>query len=369
MRRHSPARQLGEVRCEGCGGRSFLVAANLGLCADCIREGSGQVLRRLHAAHAAARAQFGLPIEPPGAPDGVQCTFCGNECRIPKDGLGFCALRTNRNGKLAHLGGTAATGIVDWYYDPLPTNCVAEWVCAEKETHGLKNLAVFYGACTFDCLFCQNWHYRLMARRRVPVMSARALADCADQDTACICFFGGDPSPQMPHAIAAARLALRRKRLRPLRVCWESNGSMSPALLRQAAALTVATGGTIKFDLKAWDDNVHLALCGVSNRRTLENFAWLGGLFKQHRQPPLVMASTLLVPGYVDAREVGSIARFVASLDPDIPYSLLAFYPQFFMADLPPTSRRQAAECWQAAKEAGLRNVRIGNQHLLWDLC
>jgi pyruvate formate lyase activating enzyme len=71
----------------------------------------------------------------------------------------------------------------------------------------------------------------------------------------------------------------------------------------------------------------------------------------------------------VDAREVGSIARFVASLDPDIPYSLLAFYPQFFMADLPPTSRRQAAECWQAAKEAGLRNVRIGNQHLLWDLC
>jgi pyruvate formate lyase activating enzyme len=74
------------------------------------------------------------------------------------------------------------------------------------------------------------------------------------------------------------------------------------------------------------------------------------------------------VPGYVDAREVSQIARFIASLDPAIPYSLLAFYPHFFMGDLPTTSRRHANECLKAAKAAGLANVKIGNLHLLSDL-
>ena len=66
-------------------------------------------------------------------------------------------------------------------------------------------------------------------------------------------------------------------------------------------------------------------------------------------------------------REVGRIASFIASLNPDIPYSLLAFHPQFFMSDLPTTSRLQAEECLEAAKGAGLGCVRIGNAHLLRD--
>ncbi|MGQ9571838.1 MAG: radical SAM protein [Dehalococcoidia bacterium] len=354
--------------CHGCGKRSLLVAADLGSCLDCIRQHSERVLPRLKAVHAEARRQFGLPVEPPQAADGVLCTFCINECRIAEGEMGYCGLRRNRGGKLLHLGGTAARGVLEWYYDPLPTNCVAEWVCAERESRGFKNLAVFYGACSFDCLFCQNWHYRVLAHRLAPAMSAQELADCVDESTACICYFGGDPSPQMPHAIATARLALRKRRARPLRICWETNGSMSPALLRQAAALAMDSGGTIKFDLKAWDENLHLALCGLSNKRTLENFAWLGELFRQRREPPLLTASTLLVPGYIDAHEVGQIARFIASLDPAIPYSLLAFYPHFFMANLPTTSRRHAGECWQVAKEAGLANVKVGNLHLLSDL-
>jgi pyruvate-formate lyase-activating enzyme len=42
------------------------------------------------------------------------------------------------------------------------------------------------------------------------------------------------------------------------------------------------------------------------------------------------------------AREVGSIARFLASLDPDIPYSLLAFHPDYLMDDMGTTTARQA---------------------------
>jgi pyruvate formate lyase activating enzyme len=48
---------------------------------------------------------------------------------------------------------------------------------------------------------------------------------------------------------------------------------MHPRLLQEAIELSLATGGCIKFDLKAFHENLHLALTGTSNRRTLENFA------------------------------------------------------------------------------------------------
>jgi pyruvate formate lyase activating enzyme len=77
------------------------------------------------------------------------------------------------------------------------------------------------------------------------------------------------------------------------------------------------------------------------------------------------VASTLLVPGYVNAAEVGAIARVIAGLNPDIPYSLLAVHPQHLMADLPTTARVEAEACLEAALGAGLTRVRIGNVHLL----
>lgn len=143
---------------------------------------------------------------------------------------------------------------------------------------------------------------------------------------------------------------------------------MHPALLRKISTLALDSGGTIKVDLKAWTESLHLALTGRSNRRTLENFQWLGEAARQRSDPPLVVASTLLIPGYVDVEEVSSLARFISSIDPGIPLSLLAFHPHFFMDNLPTTSRRHAGECLRAARAAGLRRVRIGNPHLLSDL-
>jgi len=140
---------------------------------------------------------------------------------------------------------------------------------------------------------------------------------------------------------------------------------MHPALLRQAAELSFNSGGCIKFDLKAWSEELHIALCGVSNKRTLENFRLLAEHIRKRASPPFLVASTLLIPGYIDKDEVSRIAAFISSLSADIPYALLAFHPQFMMNDLPPTSRRHAEECLEAAKAQGLRNVRLGNIHLL----
>jgi len=279
---------------------------------------------------------------------------------------GFCGLRTVRGGKLVHLAGTPSRGLLHWYRDPLPTNCVAEWVCEGRKHYGYHNLAVFYQSCTANCLFCQNWHFKHHSLKG-PRASAAELADAAGPHTRtrCICFFGGDPVCQLEHALAPGRLARQQDRDRILRICWETNGSMNPGLLDEMIDLALGSGGCIKFDLKAWDENLHQALTGVPNRRTLENFRRAGEKAGTRPDPPLVIASTLLVPGYVEEEEVRSLAHFIASVNPEIPYSLLAFYPHFYMSDLPLVPRYTAEKCLQAAREGGVRNLRLGNVHLL----
>jgi pyruvate formate lyase activating enzyme len=140
---------------------------------------------------------------------------------------------------------------------------------------------------------------------------------------------------------------------------------MQTAWLKPLVDSSLANGGIIKFDLKTFSEEMHLALTGVSNSQTLKNFAALAARIPERPEVPLLTGSTLLVPGYVDLEEIHGLARFIASLNPDIPYSLLAFYPQFYLNDLPVTSRDFALQARQVALDAGVKQVNLGNLHLL----
>jgi pyruvate formate lyase activating enzyme len=363
------------ARCSLCNAISNHISKELGVCLKCIREKPENALSIAMQAHRKVRIAFGLPERPPKDPQGLACNICVNECKIPEGRTGYCGVRRNVRGRLEGI--SPKEGKLSWYHDPLPTNCVGDWVCpggtgsgypeyahSSGPEYGYKNLSVFFHACSFNCLYCQNWHFRDETLRS-GTTSAEDLASAVDNKMSCICYFGGDPTPQLPFAIKASRLALERNKGRLLRICWETNGSMQKGLLDQMIELSLSSGGCIKFDLKAWDENLHMALTMISNKRTLENFSRVGERAKERPVPPLLVGSTLLVPGYIDEQEVRGIARFIASMNPDIPYSLLAYHPHFHMSDLPSTPRSLSEKCLKVAQEEGLKNVRIGNIHLL----
>ncbi|MDI6806840.1 MAG: radical SAM protein [Candidatus Aenigmarchaeota archaeon] len=374
-----------KATCEVCGDSRVNISRHLKVCCDCAKEGSAKAMKLIYEAHAKSRAKFGLPAAPPKDPNGLECRRCGNECQISEDEKGYCGLAENRDGNFVRLA-TPKIGIVRAYYDPHPTNCTAAWTCAggsehgyptysvsKGAEHGYYNLAVFYGSCTYDCLFCQNPQWRKMTQELKPIMSAEELASKVNERTTCICYFGGDPSSQIAHAIETAKIARERKKELNkqgrcediLRICLETNGNMKESWLDEIAEISLASGGGIKFDLKAWNENLHVALSGASNKQSLENIRRIGKYHKERPEVPFIRASTLLVPGYVDTEEVKNIASYLAEIDPTIPYSLLAFMPQFEMSDLPPTSRKLAYKCKEMAEKAGLERVIIGNK---WSL-
>lgn len=270
---------------------------------------------------------------------------------------GFCGLRRNREGiperlvKPRHM-------LAHAYFDALPTNCCAAWFCPGSDEPGY-NLAVFFYGCSFDCLFCQNWTHKLVGS--APCLSENGLAAMArDRDVRCICFFGGSPEPQFPSALRVARRIMEASG-GSQHICWEWNGAGNVPLTAAAARMSMATKGTVKFDLKAFHPRLHRALCGAGNERTLDNFRRLAAITEG---TDTLTATTLLVPYYIDAAEVSAIAGFIASADDDIPYSLLVFHPDYQLADLPVTPRSQVDECVAAAREH-LNRVHVGNLHLL----
>lgn len=346
-------------KCRLCGLSYPLMSSFLSLCPACARKPESREIAA--EAHCRSLGSFGLKA-PIGS--GARCGQCVNGCAMDEGERGLCGLRENQSDKVVPVLGIEAA--VDWYYDPLPTNCVAEWVCGAESSckhPARKSLAIFFHGCTFDCLFCQNWHHKEDLFSSVRGRNVESLVKAADAETCCVCFFGGDPTPQLQFALRACDAWMARDENVP-RICWETNGSMSSALVAKMADTSLRTGGTVKFDLKAFDENLHYSLCGVSNKQTLENFRELSGRIVG-QEGAFLVASTLLVPGYVDAAEVGAIAEFIAGLNPDIPYSLLAFHPDYLVMDLPVTTLDDAMTAAAAAKRAGLREVHLGNVHLL----
>lgn len=376
-------RYLRRKKCMMCGSESALISESLGLCVECIRGGSAEVMEVVKSYHRFIRNEIGLPEVVPEAHDGVQCNVCGNRCKIPSGGRGYCGIMYNDAGTLRPITGSyeSVPGFV--YYDELPTNCVARWICpgctgrgypkyaySDGPEYGYYNIAVFYGSCNFDCLFCQNWEYRILAVERRPLLSVSQLVAKVNRRTSCVCYFGGDPGPNMIHALHSSREMMKKANeigMRIFRICWETNGLMNPNILDKAVELSIESGGCIKVDVKAWSPSVYYALCGNDGRLVFENIRRIAKRIEERPDPPLLIISTLLVPGYVDYEEVRGISEYIAKLNPDIPFTLLAFHPKYKLLDLPTTSKSHALNSLRIAKEAGLKHVDIGNFWLLSD--
>lgn len=278
-------------------------------------------------------------------------------------------------GGLRRPGGRVDVGVLTYYHDPIPTNCVADWVCPASTGRGYPkysknprgevgyyNLAVFYGGCSLDCLYCQNWHYREYPTRPT-LVSVGELAAAMERRVVCVCFFGGDPAPQTTHALMVAREAMERG----VKVCWETSGQLAPHLLDAVVETSLKSGGIVKFDLKAFTPSVYKALTDGEVDVTLRNFKRAARRFRERGEVPLVVASILLVPGYVDSVEVDLLTKFIARIEPEVPTRFLAFYPAYLLDDLPPTSIRHAEESVKIARENGLVEVSLGNSWLLGD--
>lgn len=166
-----------------------------------------------------------------------------------------------------------------------------------------------------------------------------------------IAFTGGDLACQPEFY---ARCAERVKALDAgLWVLLETNGyGLTP---RNLDLLQSAGIDAFWLDIKAYDAEVHRRLTGAGNE-------WVLRCPEEVMERGFVLeVLSLYIPGWVETDQIGRIARLLARLDTKVPFTILAFFPQYHMRDVPPPEVTQMVSAYEAARAAGLEQVRLGN--------
>ena len=110
----------------------------------------------------------------------------------------------------------------------------------------------------------------------------------------------------------------------------------------------------VAFGLKAFNEDLHIDYTGQSNRIILENFKRI------YESGVPMLAETVVIPGYIDAEEIGRLAKFIESIDAGMLYHLDAYSK---VADNP-WPRATIEDVERAAVAAG---KHLTNVHFLRD--
>jgi pyruvate formate lyase activating enzyme len=282
-------------------------------------------------------------------PDGrIQCHACAHRCVLKDGQSGICRVRSNEKGVLrvpfGYTAGLQADPIEKKpFFHVLP---------------GSKALSFGMLGCNFHCDYCQNWLGSQALRDSASRVIDTALRDTRPEDLMRIAMDQHCPvmtSTYNEPTITAewAEEVFRLAKQKGLLTSIVSNGNATSECLD----FLLPVLDLIKVDLKAFRDETYQKVFGGSLdavkatiERSLEKGLWLEVV-------------TLVVPGLNDSdKELGDIARYLATLSRDVPWHVTAFHPDYRMEDTLPTSPDSLRRAWELGKAAGLHYVYSGNR-------
>ncbi|NLE43633.1 MAG: AmmeMemoRadiSam system radical SAM enzyme [Chloroflexi bacterium] len=280
------------------------------------------------------------------ADDAVQCQACEHFCAIEVGASGRCGVRRNIDGEL-HL-------VV--YGEPIAAH--VDPIEKKPLFHFLPGGSVFsigtFG-CNFRCSFCQNWQMSQTRdfddqRHIGQPFEPQAIVDlCVRDDIPMIAYTYNEPTVFFEYTYDTARLAHERG----IKNIYVSNGYMSEAALNRIEPYLDA----INVDLKAFDDGFYREQCGARLAPVKRNIAHIA-----QNTDVWIEVTTLLIPGLNDSEaEIQAMVEWLVSVDPDIPWHISAFHPDYKMLDRPPTPHTSLMRAYELGRQAGLRYVYMGN--------
>ncbi|MBM3851590.1 MAG: AmmeMemoRadiSam system radical SAM enzyme [Verrucomicrobia bacterium] len=275
---------------------------------------------------------------------GVRCVACGHRCLIGENRRGICRVRFNRGGRLQVPFG---------YVNGLQNDPIEKKPFYHVQP-GAFALTFGMLGCDLHCAYCQNWVTSQALRDSAAAGAMRritpeAVVECARRAGARLVVSSyNEPLITAEWAAAIFRLA----RPAGLGCALVSNGHATPEVLEYLGPLLTA----IKIDLKGFDARRYRSL-GGNLGRVLETIRAV------HARRLWLEIVTLVVPGFNDDEaELRALARFIASVSPDIPWHVTAFHPDYQMRETAPTGTAQLLRAAEIGAGEGLRFVYAGNR-------
>lgn len=275
----------------------------------------------------------------------ITCQVCMHRCSLLPGQRGVCRARKNEGEKIVCDNYGQITSMA---LDPIEKKPL-------KKFHpGSLILSVGSCGCNLRCPFCQNHEISMTGREDAETgyLSPEELADIALEwkerrraGNIGVAFTYNEPLVGWEYVRDTARLVRKHGMVNVL----VTNGTASPEVLEELLPWIDA----MNIDLKGFREDYYRMLGG--DLETVKTFITKAA-GKCH-----VELTTLIVPGENDRlEEMEEEARWIESLNPEIPLHVTRFFPQYHMQDRRPTDTEQI---YRLAERAGryLKNVYVGN--------
>jgi len=275
----------------------------------------------------------------------VHCRLCPHLCRIAEGKTGFCGVRKNDGGRLFSLvwGLSIAANI-----DPIEKKPLYHFL------PGSYSFSIATVGCNLRCRFCQNSdisQYPLLTGRitgeELPpgdVVKAARASRCLS-----ISYTYTEPTIYLEYVLDTAKLA-------------KEQGVLNVMITNGYIAKDIVTGSlqglidAANIDLKGFTDDYYRRLCSARLAPVLD------AIKAYHEAGIWIEITTLVIPGENDSDdELQNIARFIRSVDENIPWHISRYFPRYQYDKAPPTPVKTLDRARGIGLSEGLRFVYTGN--------
>jgi pyruvate formate lyase activating enzyme len=275
----------------------------------------------------------------------VRCFLCNHNCTIKPSKFGICGMRENIDGILYTY---AYERIIAANVDPIEKKPLYHFL------PGSSSFSIATAGCNFQCGFCQNWQISQLSRKKDKNLSGHmlspedAVAKAIEHGCKSISYTYTEPTIFFEYAFDIARHASQKGILN----VFVTNGFMSLEALDVIRPYLDACN----VDLKSFSDEFYKKTCKGHLQPVLDSIAYM------HKIGIWVEVTTLVIPGANDSdKELSGIANFIANVDPNIPWHISRFHPDFKFTDTDPTPIESLEKAASIGQEAGLHFIYLGN--------
>ena len=275
----------------------------------------------------------------------VACDLCSHRCRIAPSKFGICGVRQNKEGKLySHVYGE----VIAAHADPIEKKPLYHYL------PGTTAFSVATIGCNFRCPLCQNWQISQKSKRKDQGLSGQSFSPGdivrAAMSHGCrsVSYTYTEPTIFFEFAHDTAKLAKNAG----LGNSFVTNGYMTPEALETTHPYLDACN----VDLKSFDEKFYREMCQARLEPVLESIRLMKKL------GIWVEITTLVIPERNDSEsELTQLARFIADVDPDIPWHVSRFHPDYDYRDSHATPVETLRKVASIGKKNGLRYIYVGN--------
>jgi len=266
-------------------------------------------------------------------------------------------------------------------------------------------LSIYQSGCNFSCRKCHSWNFTKMARgewwspedilkackeyeKEVTVREPRKRATAFHAHDSCrccgACVMYGKRSPLCPKVLHKKDIVLSPQGWGPARNIVAFTGGV----LTCCSEFSVECSRRIKEETKLWilietnGDGLTPKHLDFLKEAGVDSFwldikafestdhKWLTGCFNRNilRLPEEILKRgfvlevlSLYIPNLVETPQFKKIAQLLLYVDPTIPFTILAFFPEYQMRRYRSPKLSEMIEAYDAVKSIGLLNVRLGN--------